>query len=147
MGLMVMMLNCLFLIVNRWRKMLPTLCTEAAGAVVCSQGHPVTQPSSMFGLWSGTLSAALPVAVWTAHWPLAPLSPAAVHWGNKIQTQTFKNARVHMHRFDADAQLEYIVIPSFPLDYMHVCEEAYKQSTKEWRRYRKIGRWKEPFFF
>lgn len=65
MGLTVMTLNYRFLIVSRWREMatLPTLCAEAAGAVVCSQGHPVTQPSSMFGLRSGTLSAALPLAV------------------------------------------------------------------------------------
>lgn len=65
MGLTVMMLNYLFLIVNQWRGMgmLPTLCAEATGAVACSQSHPVTQPSSMFGLRSCTLSASLPLTV------------------------------------------------------------------------------------
>lgn len=40
-----------------------------------------------------------------------------------------------MHRFDVHntwlEYIEYIVISSFPLDYMHVCEEAYEPSTKE----------------
>lgn len=64
-GLTVMALNYQFLIVKQWREMvvLPTLCAEAAGAVVCSQCHPVTQPPSMFGLRSCTLSAALPLTV------------------------------------------------------------------------------------
>lgn len=43
--------------------MLPTLCAEAAGAVVCSQRHPIAQASSVFGLRSRALSAALPLAV------------------------------------------------------------------------------------
>lgn len=59
--------------------MLPTLCAEAASAVVCSHRHPVAQPASMFGLRRRALSAALPLAVRTAHRPLAPLSPAAIH--------------------------------------------------------------------
>lgn len=43
--------------------MLPTLCAEAASAVVCSHCHPITQPSSMFGLWGCTVSAPLPLTV------------------------------------------------------------------------------------
>lgn len=58
---------------------LPTLCAEAASAVVCSHCHTVTQPSSMFRLRGCTVSAALPLAVRTTHRPHAPLSPAAVN--------------------------------------------------------------------
>lgn len=60
-------------------RLIPTLRTQTPGAVVGGHGHAVTQPPSMFGLWSGALSAALPLTLRAAERPLAPLAPTTVH--------------------------------------------------------------------
>lgn len=103
-GLTVMMLNLFF---ND--RSLPTLCAQAAGAVVRGQRHPVAQPAAVFGLRSRALSAALPLAVRTTRRPLAPLAPAAVHCGNQIKSCKPRIRDLMMHVRKKEAK-KYIII-------------------------------------
>lgn len=79
----------LTLVPRMGERMLLTLRAHATRAVVCSQRHPVAQPSSMFGLRSCTFSAALPLTVRTTHGPLSPLPPATINYRNKYKHQYF----------------------------------------------------------
>lgn len=118
-----------------WKWCLRTLCAQATGAVVCGQCHPVAQPSSMLGLWSRTLSAALPLTVWTTHRPLAPITPAAIHWENKIQTQILTDMSVR-HGWETYTSLKH-------MSYMQSTKDKKKKIQKK-NTEKEIQRWIEP---
>lgn len=48
---------------ERAARLLPTLCAQAARAVVRGQRHPVAEASAVFGFGRCALSAALPLAL------------------------------------------------------------------------------------